>query len=635
MGLFRLMTVCAFVASAGLCAAADTPMSGEWNFADGSLKGVNDGAPLEYFDGADGETARQTEFKKASEFSLPLIGGKDATVMHFPKCSPKMGFVMPTGFDDDASTRPVGYTVLMDLCYKTIPTTYSALMQNDPKNSNDATVFSVNGGIGCRGVSDGQMVAKTWYRVVWTVDNRFVLRKYIDGRQVGTQPLSEKTPELWRAGSRVLLFTDNDNQTADGYVARIVVRDGVLSHREVMTLGGFEKVKPALLTGPFLQNMQKDSMTIMWETETDQDGSVEYGLTAKYGTKVPSTKYLSKASTTIHTAVLEGLKPGTKYHYCVHNDGLENPTTPDAVFETAPDSNTGDFRFGFWSDSQGEVDGSAEHPTVDMFKHMAKQDIAFGLTAGDLAEAGDSLSCVRRFYLDRTCKYLGTSKPFFTAWGNHDAYHTLATGEINYIRENASMPSKTRTDNPGKVGAGRGAFSFTYRGVYFVCFDDQHPDDITNGWFDAELKKPECTEARMRIAVIHQPPYCEMWTPGSETYQKELVPRLEKNRFSLCLSGHTHEYERGEKNGVTYVISGGMSWLDLTEPIVKDWPFITVGGAHNMDGASRAGLFHEYTLFSVTGNKLVGKMQAFKPDGTYIGVKDSFTIPMPENGKQD
>lgn len=177
MGVFRLMTVCAFVATAGLCTAADTPMTGEWNFADGSLKGVNDGAPLEYFDGADGETARQTEFKKASEFSLPLIGGKDATVMHFPKCSPKMGFVMPTGFDDDASTRPVGYTVLMDLCYKTIPTTYSALMQNDPKNSNDATVFSVYGGIGCRGVSDGQMVANTWYRVVWTVDNRYVLRK--------------------------------------------------------------------------------------------------------------------------------------------------------------------------------------------------------------------------------------------------------------------------------------------------------------------------------------------------------------------------------------------------------------------------------------------------------------------------
>ena len=42
-----------------------------------------------------------------------------------------------------------------------------------------------------------------------------------------------------------------------------------------------------------------------------------------------------------------------------------------------------------------------------------------------------------------------------------------------------------------------------------------------------------------------------------------LVPLAEQYGIDVIVSGHTHEYERGELNDVNYVITGQGSWLEL------------------------------------------------------------------------
>jgi hypothetical protein len=98
----------------------------------------------------------------------------------------------------------------------------------------------------------------------------------------------------------------------------------------------------------------------------------------------------------------------------------------------------------------------------------------------------------------------------------------------------------------------------------------------------------------------------------------------------ICFSGHTHEYERGESKGVFYCITGGGSWLDLPEVLVKEWPHMTVGGQHAMAGVVKpgptrgGGLVNEYVRVEVRGDSFTASMIGFAPDGTELGVLDQF-----------
>ena len=120
-----------------------------------------------------------------------------------------------------------------------------------------------------------------------------------------------------------------------------------------------------------------------------------------------------------------------------------------------------------------------------------------------------------------------------------------------------------------------------------------------------------------------------------------LVPLLEKYHVDICFSGHTHEYERGNLNHVHYVITGGGSWLDLPEVVVRNWDHMFIGGAQNVPGTWAresspgvlgppqpivGGLFNEYTLVTIRDRYLKLEAQGFNADGSWIGVVDSVEI---------
>ncbi len=80
--------------------------------------------------------------------------------------------------------------------------------------------------------------------------------------------------------------------------------------------------------GPYLQNVGKDHITIMWETLYEAKSRVDYGVTKDYDLFVENTKEVE-----LHEVTLRPLRPDTRYYYKI-SSGL---TTKTGNFKTAPD----------------------------------------------------------------------------------------------------------------------------------------------------------------------------------------------------------------------------------------------------------------------------------------------------------
>ncbi len=395
-------------------------------------------------------------------------------------------------------------------------------------------------------------------------------------------------------------------------------------------------------TPPYQQNRSATGIVIMCELPLDVPLQLECGPTTNYGFSVPFECESSGNGTWFCRALVTQLEPQQTYHYrVVQPDGTQ--TAPDAVFQTAA-TNNADFCFGVWSDSQTGNGGDWKDPSEparSMMRHMAGSSVAFGLSCGDVVGTGTNYMECRRYYLDNVARELGGGAPWYVAWGNHDKLVTNAP-----MRQASDMPSRYRQG----FGPGRGSFSFTYANCFFVCIDTFDLAAIrgTNSWIRRELSSPASRQARFRIVAIHTPPYCERWIDGSRELRSLLVPLMEQERVDICFSGHTHEYERGETNGVQYVVTGGASYLDYRERVVTNWPHMTVGGSHDLRGTKRrqiapgvlgqpaaivGGLVHEYCFVTVQGSHLRLECRAFNADGSYIGVLDSFELQESRSGR--
>ncbi|MGV3771310.1 MAG: hypothetical protein ACO1QB_00310, partial [Verrucomicrobiales bacterium] len=91
-------------------------VKGQWDFDAGTLAATV-GAPLEYFDGAGGDTETKTSFGTTTSFGIPDIGGQPAAVMKVPgDKSNKIGYIMRHGISPNGGGSLVNkYTIVMDV----------------------------------------------------------------------------------------------------------------------------------------------------------------------------------------------------------------------------------------------------------------------------------------------------------------------------------------------------------------------------------------------------------------------------------------------------------------------------------------------------------------------------------------
>lgn len=237
----------AAVLAATLVATASVKAEiGQWDFNNGNLDATA-GANLAGMSYMGDATQTATLFGTTTALGIPDINGTPARVMGFPACTSTMGYQMPAPITpnglDAFAINVNSWSLVMDLLY-TGPSAnaWRALIQTDNlSNGNDADLFiNGNGGIGISGNYSGQILSNTWQRVGFVFDlTNSVLNKYINGALVGSQAYTGQDGR-WSLipYAYALLFTDEDGETAPGYVNSIQLRDTVLNAGQMAALGG-------------------------------------------------------------------------------------------------------------------------------------------------------------------------------------------------------------------------------------------------------------------------------------------------------------------------------------------------------------------------------------------------------------
>ncbi|KAI8645881.1 Metallo-dependent phosphatase-like protein [Parasitella parasitica] len=159
---------------------------------------------------------------------------------------------------------------------------------------------------------------------------------------------------------------------------------------------------------------------------------------------------------------------------------------------------------------------------------------------------------------------LSQKTPLIYAHGNHDYDYV---GEYTY----------TRTQDPESPWF---SFSMADGAIRFLILDSNVDWDLQDQWLRQEIGSDLFKQAQFRIVVVHVPPFLEYWDPEAwfQLRQSEwgafvkdrYVPLFEQGGVDLVISGHQHNYERGERNGIHYAIIGGAGG-DIDYDQVKDW----------------------------------------------------------------
>jgi len=380
-----------------------------------------------------------------------------------------------------------------------------------------------------------------------------------------------------------------------------------------------EDPKPFRITaGPYLQNVQKSGVTIMWETSAVAAGQVRYGLehlTPMGDTFMVEVKYTESAAADapekIHSINVTGLKPHTVYHYQVVSrlPSGEEVTSKDAVFRVAPDAHT-PFTFAVYGDSRHPAmsDGTWDtHAKVAQAIHMARPDLV--LHTGDLTLDGrQHKRWLTEFF--GPAKLLLTDTPVYVAIGNHEA-------NAHWFYDFFSFPPP------------EDYYSFDYGNTHFVALDSYTNvkgvaeyavvgrDTAEYRWLVKDLRS---SKARWKVVFLHQPIYDSSFQsdPQSIQLRQTLSPVFEKYGVDIVFNGHDHLYER------SYPMRGGK--VDLKRGI----PYITTGGGgaephqfvqKKAEFIATGQVVPHYCVVNVTAGSL--DMRVFDLEGRLI---DSLTL---------
>ncbi|KAI8142619.1 Metallo-dependent phosphatase-like protein [Fennellomyces sp. T-0311] len=193
------------------------------------------------------------------------------------------------------------------------------------------------------------------------------------------------------------------------------------------------------------------------------------------------------------------------------------------------------------------------------------KNVDYLLHAGDAVQNYPSLRQWQTDFVGPLTYFgLGQRMPMIYAHGNHDHDPTY---EYHYTRVSPSS-------DPWY------AFSMAGGAIRFVVLDSNLDWEEQDTWLKRELTSAAFQNAEMRVVVVHVPPFIEYWEPDG-WYKKgqnkwgafvkdRFVPLFEKYGVDLVISGHQHNYERGQRNGIHYTIIGGAGG-DLDFEQVEDW----------------------------------------------------------------
>ncbi len=360
----------------------------------------------------------------------------------------------------------------------------------------------------------------------------------------------------------------------------------VLSGRHIGTNG-------SMWVKPFLQKPSQSSMTVCWETTVPTTGKVLWGTSPCI-----FTDSISVSSARIHEATIIGLTTATRYYYGVrYGDSLL--CGADYTFKTNP-LPSARVRICIWGDNR--TDPVAHNRICEA---MLTKNPDMVINVGDVVSNGSVYDQYRTEFFNPASNLIRCT-PFYVAIGNHE-------GENAWYYNYFSLPGDERYF---AVDYGAAHFVFMNSNIsYIPVISEQYT------WVSDELASTASQSAPWLFVMLHHPPYSEGWdSPGYDgepNVRDYLVPVWELNDVDFVFAGHTHDYERGAKAGVNYIITGGGG--SALDHWLQDWEWISIYQA----------VYH-YVLLDITSSYVIYRAYDWNNAliestlfGTYLDVEQS------------
>jgi Calcineurin-like phosphoesterase/Purple acid Phosphatase, N-terminal domain len=333
---------------------------------------------------------------------------------------------------------------------------------------------------------------------------------------------------------------------------------------------------PNIIRGPYLQHVTKTTMRIMWQTDRDSNSIVRFGATEDLGFFQCDLEPVRK-----HEVEVEKLEADSSYFYSVRSDGVQSDTN---TFATAPNEDS-PFSFVVYGDNRTLPQ---EHALVVGGITAESPDLV--LNVGDIVESGWSFWQYDQQFFNQTGDLMKTT-PFYVSIGNHE-------DESYFYYQLFSFPGNELW------------YSFDYGNSRFIALNSNW--NYTQGtlqynWFENQLQTAQADQLEWLFVYCHHPAWTE-GGGGTEDMRTSIVPLMELYGVDAWFSGHVHDYERGELNGVTHVITGG-GGASLS------------GWSHDIDFITVYESRHHFVKVEITGTSAT--FSAIDPAGT---VFDTFTL---------
>ncbi len=303
--------------------------------------------------------------------------------------------------------------------------------------------------------------------------------------------------------------------------------------------------------GPFLLQPGPGTMTIVVDQAEPVSATLTWGRADGSG----------KAATVVRSAdrhhifTLDGLTPDTRYSYRLQGDGFDSGKREFHTLPEQPES----FRFLALGDVRSLPD--VWHKVATRI-YENEQDALFIVGTGDYPADGSQYDqWIDQFFAP--ARDLLARIPLWPAIGNHERTRQFVTSPPT-TEEVERSHYFSLFELPGNEHW----YRVDYRYVTLLIIDSNSqlaPGFQQYEWLREQLRSPR---RRFTVAAFHHAPLTSGphgrrladGTPREwpvDQGQRFLMPLFEMYGVDLVLNGHDHLYERSEKDGVTYVVTGG------------------------------------------------------------------------------
>lgn len=345
--------------------------------------------------------------------------------------------------------------------------------------------------------------------------------------------------------------------------------------------------------GPYLCDMTRDGVTVVWTTSKPALSWVEAGEDdgrSFYSERHPSyyetVAGRKQAGRTLHRVRIRGLKPGTGYCYRIlsqevtawpnGNNVSYGKTVASDVYRRRP------FRFRTFP-AEGaacsfivlnDIHGKADYLTK-LCKGVDFGQLGFVAFNGDMSSSTESREQLFRDYIDASVALFASETPILHTRGNHETRGVYADSLQGYFpRRNGQFYGLERYGDVCVValdcGEDKPDSDIEYHGL--ADYDAYRAEECE--WLKRAVRSEEFLSASVRIVLLHIPPTTGTWH-GNVHLNELFMPVLNQAGVDLMLCGHEHRYSfhpAGEHGaGFPILINDNKSYArcDVAEGMIR------------------------------------------------------------------